>query len=123
MQSRSESLLISRLVRFILLLFSLSLPVAPVFAQPPIAAPAEHETTLDKIFGMVAPSEPSELTETKRFHLYLLSAGGPIPILGEAIGAGVSQWDNSPQAWGQGWDAYGHRFGSNLAYNGIRQTI
>ncbi len=78
---------------------------------------------MDKIFGMVAPDEPSQMTESKRFHLYLLSAGGPIPILGEAIGAGVSQWENSPKEWGQGWGAYGERFGTNLAYNGIRQTI
>ena len=116
-------LLISRLMRLIFLLLSLSLPVAPVFAQPPLAAPTERDTTLDKIFGMVAPSEPSQLTEAKRFHLYLLSTGGPIPILGEAIGAGVSQWENSPEEWGQGWNAYGERLGSNLAYNGIRQTI
>ena len=107
----------------ILLLISLSVPVAPVFAQPPPAAATDRETTLDKVFGMVAPSEPSELTEKKRFHLYLLSAGGPIPILGEAIGAGVSQWRNTPEEWGQGWNAYGKRFGSNLAYNGVRQTI
>src|ERR1700692_4679574 len=110
-------------MRVILRLLSLSLPVARVFAQPPIATATDHETTLDKMFGMVAPSEPSQLTEAKRFHLYLLSAGGPIPILGEAIGAGVSEWENSPQEWGQGWSACGERFGSTLAYNGIRQTI
>ncbi|MEO8051287.1 MAG: hypothetical protein ABI833_12800 [Acidobacteriota bacterium] len=107
----------------ILLLSLLSLPVASVFAQSSPPAATERETTVDKIFGMVAPSEPSELTEKKRFHLYLLSAGGPIPILGEAIGAGVNQWSNSPEEWGQGWGAYGKRFGSNLAYNGVRQTI
>ena len=110
-------------MRLILLLLSLALPAVPVFAQPPPAAAPEHETALVKIFGMVAPDEPSQLTEAKRFHLYLLSAGGPITILGEAIGAGVSQWENSPKEWGQGWNAYGERFGSNLAYNGIRQTI
>jgi len=110
-------------MRPILLLLLLSLPAAPVFAQSLVPAATEHETTLNKIFGMVAPDEPSQLTEAKRFHLYLLSAGGPIPILGEAIGAGFSQWENSPEEWGQGWNAYGHRFGSNLAYNGIRQTI
>lgn len=110
-------------MRLILLLVSLFLPAAPVFAQPPVASATQHETTLDKIFGVVAPSEPSQLTETKRFHLYLLSTVGPIPILGEAIGAGYSQWRNSPREWGQGWSAYGERFGSNVAYNGIRQTI
>jgi hypothetical protein len=116
-------LLLSRLMRRMLLLLSLSLPAAPVFAQPPLAAPTEPETILDKLFGMVAPSEPSQLTEKKRFHLYLLSSAGPIPIMGEAIGAGYSQSRNTPQEWGQGWSAYGKRFGSNLAYNGIRQTI
>jgi hypothetical protein len=118
-----DRLLRSRVMRLIFLLLTLALPVSPVFAQAAPSVPAEHETTIDKIFGMVAPEEPSQLTEAKRFHLYLLSAGGPIPILGEAIGAGVSQWENSPEEWGQGWNAYGKRFGSNLAYNGIRQTI
>lgn len=107
----------------ILLLSLLSFPVVQVFAQSPVPVAAEPETRFQKILGMVAPDEPSQLTEKKRFHLYLLSAGGPIPILGEAIGAGVSQWENSPKEWGQGWNAYGQRFGSNLAYNGIRQTI
>ncbi len=110
-------------MRLISLLVASALSASLVLAQASPSIAAEHETTIDKIFGMVAPEEPSQLTEAKRFHLYLLSAGGPIPILGEAIGAGVSQWENSPEEWGQGWNAYGKRFGSNLAYNGIRQTI
>lgn len=116
-------LLISRWMRLVLLLVSLSLPVAPVFAQPPVAAAAQQETFLDKIFGMVAPSEPSQLTEKERFDWYLLDTGGPVPLLGEALAAGVSQWRTVPPEWGEGWNAYGERFGSNLAYNGIRQTI
>ena len=108
------------MLRFIVFVL-LCLP--PVFAQQTTPAAADPETRIEKLLGMVAPSEPTELTEKKRFNLYLLSAGGPIPILGEAIGAGVSQWENSPKEWGQGWNAYGKRFGSNLAYNGVRQTI
>ena len=65
----------------------------------------------------------STLTERRRFHLYLLSTAGPVPILAEAAGAGIGQWENSPKEWGQGWGAYGERFGSNLAYNGVRGTI
>jgi len=72
---------------------------------------------------MVGPSEHTHLTEKDRFQLYLLSAGGPVPLLGEAAGAGISQWKNTPPEWGQGWGAFGERYGSNLAYNGIRQTI
>jgi hypothetical protein len=63
------------------------------------------------------------LTEKDRFHQYLLSTGGLVPLLGEAVGSGINQWTNSPPEWGQGWGAYGERFGSNLAYNGVRQTI
>ena len=71
----------------------------------------------------MGPSEPSQLTEKKRFHLYLLSTVGPVPVIGEAVGAGFNQWENTPPEWGQGWNAYGKRLGSNLAYNGVRQTI
>ena len=72
--------------------------------------------------GVVGPDETT-LTERRRFHLYLVATAGPIPILAEAAGAGIGQWENSPKEWGQGWGAYGQRFGSNLAYNGVRQTL
>jgi hypothetical protein len=99
-------------------------PLAPAFAfQSAATTTAPQENTLDKVLGMVGPSEPSLLTEKKRFHLYLVATAGPIPILAEAAGAGIGQWENSPKEWGQGWGAYGERFGSNLAYNGVRETI
>jgi hypothetical protein len=88
-----------------------------------VKSPAAEMDVIDKVLGMVGPSEPSHLTQKDRFQLYLLYTGGPLPLLGEAAGAGISQWKNSPPEWGQGWGAYGDRFGSNLAYNGIRQTI
>ena len=72
--------------------------------------------------GVVGPDDTT-LTERRRFHLYLMSTVGPVPILAEAAGAGIGQWENSPKEWGQGWNAYGKRFASNLAYNGVRQTI
>ncbi len=102
------------------------LPVA--LAQPGPTLPGEpisvdREGIVGKLMGIVGPSEPSQMTEEKRFHLYVLSVAGPVPLLGEAVGAGFSQWENSPKEWGQGWGAYGERFGSNLAYNAVRQTI
>ncbi len=48
---------------------------------------------------------------------------GPVPLVGEAAGAAIGQWMNTPKDWGQGWDAFARRYWSNLAYNGIRQTI
>jgi len=106
-----------------MLLFASSC-LAPVFAfQSPAAVAVQDENIVEKVLGMVGPTEPSLLTEKKRFHLYVLSTGGPVPLLGEAAGAAIGQWENSPKEWGQGWSAYGERFGSNLAYNAVRQTI
>jgi hypothetical protein len=82
--------------------------------QPPL---------LDTILGMVGPAQPTQLTEKERFQQYLLSIAGPAPLIGEAAGAGIGQWTNSPREWGQGWGALGKRYTSNLAYNGVRQTI
>jgi hypothetical protein len=95
--------------------------VSPTATQPAVT-PAEMDL-IDKVLGMVGPSEHTKLTQKDRFQIYLLSVGGPVPLLGEAAGSGISQWTNSPPEWGQGWGAYGERYGSNLAYNGIRQTI
>ena len=72
---------------------------------------------------MVGPADPRYLTEKERFEQYLLATGGPMPILGEAFGAAIGQWSNSPPEWGQGWGAFGKRYGSNMAYNAVRQTI
>jgi hypothetical protein len=92
-------------------------------AAGPAAGTPEKMDLIEKVLGIVGPSEPSHLTQKDRFQLYLLYAGGPLPLLGEAAGAGISHWRNSPHEWGQGWGAYGERYGSNLAYNGVRQTI
>lgn len=78
---------------------------------------------VDKLFGWVAPGQPTKLTEKERFQLYTLYTIGPLPLVGELAVSGVNQWSNRPKEWGQGWDAFGRRYGSNLAYNGIRQVV
>jgi hypothetical protein len=95
--------------------------IAGPSAQQPSAPP--ENGLLDKILVMVGPAEPTPLTKKQAFEAYLLSTGGPVPILGEAGGAAFGQWMNTPEEYGQGWDAYGKRFGANLAYNATRQTI
>jgi len=97
-------------------------PAPPTSVAAPAVTPREMDL-IDKVLGMVEPFQPSHLTEKDRFQQYLLSAGGPVPLFGEAAAAGISQGTNSPPEWGQGWGAFGERYGSNLAYNGVRQTI
>jgi hypothetical protein len=101
---------------------SVTASTVPQTVTPSATTPARLDL-VDKILGMVGPSEPSQLTEHDRFQQYLLSAGGPVPLIGEAAAAGYGQWTNHPHEWGQGWGAFGERYGSDLAYNGVRQTI
>ena len=56
-----------------------------------------------------------------RFHV--LNAYGPWPVAAAVVYAAHLQQTNSPREWGQGWDAYGERLGSTLAYSGIRNTL
>jgi hypothetical protein len=68
----------------------------------------------------VAPS-PEELHS--RLHRLLLSIIGPVPITAEALSAGIGQSLNSPREWGQGATGYADRFGNNLGYNAVRQSL
>jgi len=90
-------------------------------SQPTAVTTNGQERLFDKVMGIAGPA--SQLTEKKRFHLYLLSVAGPVPLLAETAGAGFGQLVTSPKAWGQGWDSFGERAESNLAYNGLRETI
>jgi hypothetical protein len=96
--------------------------VLPAAAQPGAAAQREPGW-VDKLLNMVGPAEPRVLTRRQQAQQYLLNMVGPTPILSEAAGAGISQWRGTPEAWGQGADGYAKRFGSNVAYNAIRQTV
>ena len=86
------------------------------------AAPAKPGI-VDQIVTQIKGASATSPARPERFSEFVLSTVGPVPLIGEAAGAGLSQWMNSPEEWGQGWDAYGKRYLSNLAYNGVRQTV
>ena len=77
----------------------------------------------NRVLLWIEPAPSAEAGRPERVSEFLMSTVGPIPLFGEAAGAGIGQWANWPKEWGQGWGAFGKRFGSNLAYNGIRQTV
>jgi hypothetical protein len=62
-------------------------------------------------------------SNSQRLHLYLLSLVGPLTLVTEAGAAGLSHAIASPRQWGDGMSAYGLRFGNDLAYNAVRQSI
>jgi hypothetical protein len=87
------------------------------------APPPEHQDAIDTLLKMVGAVPPGEAPHTERFGEFALATAGPVPLVGEAAGAGISQWMNSPEEWGQGWNAFGKRYASNLAYNAVRQVF
>ena len=63
---------------------------------------------------------PSEKERLKR---YINNTVGPFRLVRTAASAGIAQWQDSPEEWGQGMKGYGKRYASGLAQNAIQQTV
>ena len=114
-----------------------SLPLLLGVAALTIFAPAQKaQSTLDSAVSplMAADVTPAVRkspdlvivykppTEKMKLRSYLFDTFGPYPIAGAAFIAGINQAERTPPEWGQGAEAYGHRFGSNFAIAGITTT-
>ena len=87
--------------------------VAGVFAvngQQPTASPTP---TPDYVFP----------TAEERFKRYVKDTVGPMRLLRTGASAGIQQWRDSPEEWGQGAKGYGRRFASGMGRNAIQQTV
>jgi hypothetical protein len=63
------------------------------------------------------------MTRTDRAALYVKDLIYPQAYLYSGALAGIEQWRDKPQEWGQGSLGYGRRFGSDFAYGVIEATI
>ena len=66
------------------------------------------------VFPDIAHS-PGPLSTGEKFKLFVNQSISPPYIIAATINAGISQARNVPEAYGQGWDAYGGRFGAAMA--------
>jgi hypothetical protein len=62
-------------------------------------------------------------TNRERFDRYVKDTVGPFRLVRTAASAGIDQWRDKPEEWGQGMKGYGKRFASSLGRNAIQQTI
>lgn len=62
-------------------------------------------------------------TRQERFKRYLSSTAGPFALLRISAAAGINQWRDSPEEWGQGAEGYGKRFASGFGRNVVQQTV
>jgi len=73
-----------------------------------------YATNPSTFFPDIATS-PGPLTTTGKFKLFVNQSISPPYILGSAFSAAFDQARNVPKDYGQGWAAYGSRFGANMA--------
>ena len=62
-------------------------------------------------------------SERERFRRYILSTVGPWRLARTAASAGVDQWRDQPEEWGQGAKGFGKRYASGFGQNAIQQTV
>lgn len=62
-------------------------------------------------------------SDSERFKRYVKSTIGPFRLAQTAASAGISQWRDRPEEWGQGMKGYGKRYASELGQNAIQQTV
>ena len=62
-------------------------------------------------------------SESERFKRYINNTVGPFRLVRTAASAGINQWRDSPEEWGQGMKGYGKRYASGMGQNAIQQTV
>jgi hypothetical protein len=73
-----------------------------------------YVTNKSVVFPDIATSE-GPLSTGQKFRLFVNQGISPPYIIAPAVSAAYDQARNSPKAYGQGWSAYGDRFGADVA--------
>jgi len=86
---------------------------APSGAVGTTAKVIGYMTNRSLVFPDIATSS-RPLTAGSKFKLFINESISPAYVIAAASSAGISQARNVPSAYGQGWDAYGGRFGAAM---------
>src|SRR5215471_961044 len=86
----------------------------PSTTEGPTARFIGYATNPSTFFPDIATS-PGPLTTGGKFKLFVNQSISPPYILTAAFSAAFGQARNVPKGYGQGWNAYGSRFGANMA--------
>jgi len=73
-----------------------------------------YMTNKSFVFPDIATSE-GPMTPGEKFRLFVNQSISPAYILAAGVSSAYDQARNVPEAYGQGWDAYGGRYGADIA--------
>ena len=62
-------------------------------------------------------------THRERFNRYVKDTVGPLRLARTTVAAGLDQWRDTPEEWGQGMKGYGRRFASSFGRNVVQQSV
>ncbi|HEX5966363.1 MAG TPA: hypothetical protein VFY51_10550 [Pyrinomonadaceae bacterium] len=62
-------------------------------------------------------------THRERFDRYVKDTVGPFRLARTAVSAGLDQWHDTPEEWGQGIKGYGRRYASSFGRNLVQQSV
>jgi hypothetical protein len=74
-----------------------------------------HAQTSPRVFMRMPPGD--------KIRYNLVHAIQPTDFFQTALGSGLAQWRDAPYEWGQGWDAYGTRYGSRFAQHVVKRGV
>lgn len=73
--------------------------------------------------GSQTAREFRPLTQRERAGLYVKSLTTPFLLIRNTASAGLDQWKNEPDEWGQGWGAYGKRLANISGQYSVQKTV
>ena len=114
--------------------------VVPFYSQGVTTAPSSQANTADTKVNSSGEVESqkdtadgqgeAKLSDTfefptrrERFDRYVKSTVGPVTLVNVGLVAGINQWRDNPEEWGQGMSGYGKRYASTFGRNSIQQTV
>ena len=104
---------------------------AHIHAQEPASSPEPARSTGDIVGATTTTIKPKSdpydtfvfPTHRERFDRYVKDTVGPFRLTRSAVAAGLDQWRDTPEEWGQGMKGFGKRYASSLGRNAIQQTM
>lgn len=87
------------------------------------------ERTVNNLFnylnmaGTEQASQFQPLTQRQRTQIYLKTMINPFGYIKAGLSAGIDQWSDNPEEWGQGASAYGKRYANILGQYSIQRTV
>lgn len=80
-------------------------------AQSQVATTAARQSTF------------TPMTQAERWRYYVKTTFSVEGVLFSSVGAGISQWENTPSEWGRGGEGYAKRLGNSYAQRVMQGTM